>query len=83
MREPAAFLAPVLASKFLKSFVFFAVRKRRPLLWAHAWLSAILHLPDGLRFRRPISTRTRLMLNYLEHHVVHDLASLPGWQGRR
>lgn len=78
MREPAAWLIPVLASKFGKSFVFH-LRRNALLIWAHAWLSFLCNLPTSFRFRRPISHTTRLLLQRLDGDVVRDLGQCPEW----
>jgi GT2 family glycosyltransferase len=78
MREPAAWLLPVLASKFGKSLLFH-VRKNVLTIWAHAWLSFVWNLPVALRARRPISPNTRRLLRRLDREVVRDLAQCPEW----
>ena len=81
MREPALWLLPVLASKFGKSFVQ-ALRPMSLGTWLHAWLSFLLHLPQAIRLRRPISTATRRLLVRLGRAPVHDLAQCPEWRAR-
>lgn len=78
MREPGAWLMPVLASKFAKSFAFH-LSKNALLIWAHAWLSFVFNLPTALRFRRPISHTTRRLLQRLDREVVRDLSQCPEW----
>lgn len=79
MREPASWLLPVMASKFLKSLLL-AAKKREPLIWLHAWTSALICLPEAGRWRRPVSSATRRLLARLGAGPVHDLAALPEWQ---
>jgi GT2 family glycosyltransferase len=79
MREPTAWLLPVLASKFVKT-VALSVRTRRLLLCLSAWCSALFWLPEALRWRRPVSYSTRRLLMRLGKRPVHDLASLPEWR---
>jgi GT2 family glycosyltransferase len=79
MREPAVWLAPVLASKFFKS-IGLAVRKREPLVWLQAWCSALFWLPEAWRRRRPVSPATRRLMMRLGAGPVHDLDALPEWR---
>ena len=79
MREPAGWLLPVMASKFLKSLLL-AAKKREPLIWLHAWVSALICLPEAGRWRRPVSSATRRLLARLGAGPVHDLTALPEWQ---
>jgi GT2 family glycosyltransferase len=79
MREPALWLLPVLASKFGKSLVQY-IRWGNVGIWLHVWLSVLLHLPEALRLRRPISPATRRLLARLDGGRVQDLAALPEWQ---
>jgi GT2 family glycosyltransferase len=79
MREPASWLLPVLISKFGKSLVQY-IRWRAFGVWCHAWLSACAHLPDALRFRKPVSVTTRRLLRRLELEPLHDLTNCPEWQ---
>jgi GT2 family glycosyltransferase len=81
MREPALWLAPVMASKFARSLVFYA-RRRAMLIWLHAWLSFVFHVPQALRQRAPISARTRRLLQRLDSTVVRDLDQCPEWAAR-
>ena len=79
MREPANWLLPVMISKFLKSLLL-AAKKREPLIWLHAWASALVCLPEAVRWRRPVSSATRRLLARLGTGAVHDLSALPEWQ---
>lgn len=79
MREPAGWLWPVMGSKFFKSLLQ-AAQNREPLLWLHAWASALFCLPEAVRWRRPVSSATRRLLARLGAGPVHDLAALPEWQ---
>lgn len=79
MREPAGWLLPVLASKLGKSFVQY-IRWGSFGIWLHAWLSSLLHLPEAIRLRRPISPATRRLLAALERAPVHDLAQCAEWR---
>jgi GT2 family glycosyltransferase len=78
MREPGAWLLPVLASKFGKSFMFY-LRENALSIWMCAWLSFLFNLPAALRFRRPISHVTRRLLHRLDREVVRDLDQCPEW----
>jgi len=80
MREPGVWLVPVLASKFVRSLAFY-LRRRAFLIWVHAWLSFLFHLPDAWRLRAPISGRTRRLLSRLDSTVIHDLSTCPEWAG--
>lgn len=80
MREPAAWLLPVLASKFGKSLVFYT-RNRALGVWLKAWASFLWNIPVALRLRRPISSRTRRLLHRLDARVVHELDDCPEWSG--
>lgn len=80
MREPAAWLLPVLASKFGKSLMFH-LRNGALAIWAHAWLSFVFNLPTAFRFRSPISANTRRLLRRLDAQVVHDLNQCREWTG--
>ena len=80
MREPAAWLPLVIASKFIKSFLQL-VKLGWPLVWLHAWSSSLFHLPEAFAARRPISAATRKLLARLDAAPVHDLDSLPEWRG--
>jgi GT2 family glycosyltransferase len=80
MREPTWWLGPVLASKFVKSFIY-AIKKRDLHIWLHAWSSSLLHLPDAIRFRKPVSLATRRLLARLDSKPVHDLHECPEWKG--
>lgn len=79
MREPAAWLLPVLASKFGKSFIQY-IQWRNLGTWLHAWLSALFHLAEAIRLRRPISAATRRLLASLDRRPVHDLAQCAEWR---
>lgn len=79
MREPAAWLLPVLASKFVKSLLQFT-KLGVPLLWLHAWASSSFYLPEALRLRRPVSVATRRLLVKLGRAPVRDLNTLPEWR---
>jgi GT2 family glycosyltransferase len=79
MREPAGWLLPVLLSKFLKSLLQH-LKGGTLLVWLHAWVSALIHLPDAVRLRRPVSGATRRLLARLEASPVYDLESLPEWR---
>ena len=79
IREPAAWLPLVMASKFIKSFLQL-VKLGWPLLWLHAWSSSLFHLPEALAARKPISSGTRKLLARLDASPVHDLDSLPEWR---
>jgi GT2 family glycosyltransferase len=82
MREPAAWLFPVLVSKFGKSLMFH-LRNRALAIWARAWLSFLSNLPAAIRLRRPISPNTRRLLQRLDRQVVHDLNQCPEWTSMR
>ena len=79
MRDPWFLIAPSLLSKASKSFSQF-VRWGHPLTWAHVWLSALVHLPEALRLRRPISWRTQKLLWRLRKEVVRDVSHLPEYK---
>lgn len=79
MREPIGWLFPVLLSKFLKSFVL-AVRQRRVGVWFHAWMSSLFHLDSAIKFRKPISHRTRRLLARLDRKIITDLRQCPEWR---
>ena len=81
MREPAGWLLPVVVSKFLRSFVS-SLRRKDLGLWLHAWVSAIFHSGEALRFRKPISYATRKLLTRLGSRPVADLAQCPEWKAR-
>ena len=80
MREPAVWLVPVLVSKFGKSLVFH-LRHKASLIWLRAWLSFVRNLPAAIRLRRPVSLRTRRLLQRLDTEVVNDLNRCPEWTG--
>jgi GT2 family glycosyltransferase len=79
MREPASWLPPVLASKFLKSLLQ-SLKSGTFTIWLHAWASSVLHLPDALALRRPISSKARRLLARLEASPIHNLDALPEWR---
>jgi GT2 family glycosyltransferase len=78
MREPASWLLPVLASKMAKSLMTY-LKRRHLLIWIKAWLSFLVHLPAALRLRRPVSSRTRRLLQRLDRSPVRSLAGLREW----
>lgn len=78
MREPAGWLLPVLASKFIKSFIQCA-RQGHLLIWLHAWASSLVNAPDALRRRDPVSPAARRLLARLDASEVRDLAACREW----
>jgi GT2 family glycosyltransferase len=80
MREPAAWLPVVLASKFFKSFWQY-LKYGQPLLWIKAWASFLIHIDDAFRLRKPISMRTRRLIRRLNRTPVYNLSNLPEWKG--
>jgi len=78
MREPTAWLAPVLLSKFAKSFAQY-VGYRQLGLWTKAWSSFVFHVREALWLRKPISSQTRRLLHRLDKSPVYDLSQLPEW----
>jgi GT2 family glycosyltransferase len=79
MREPIFWLFPVLASKLVKSLR--QLGKMRQLgVWLHAWASFLFHLPEALRFRKPVSVAARKLLARLDQEPVYDLEALPEWR---
>jgi GT2 family glycosyltransferase len=81
MREPAGWLLPVLASKLIKSFVF-ALKRNSLGIWLRAWVSAAVHIGDGIHFREPITYATRRLLTRLDSGTVNDLSQIPEWAPR-
>jgi len=79
MREPATWLGPVLFSKMAKSFWQY-LTYGQPALWLKAWLSFLVHIPEALRHRKPISSQTRRLLQRLDQSPVYNLSQLPEWQ---
>lgn len=79
MREPLGWLFPVVASKFVRSFVF-AIKHKHPGLWLQAWVSAFLNIRTAVALRRPISYRTRRLLARLDGTVITDLSDCREWQ---
>ena len=78
MREPLALLFPSLLSKFLKSFAQ-SVTRGEPGIWCHAWLSAFTLAGEALKYRRPVSMRTRYLLSRLGAEKVTNLDAIPEW----
>lgn len=78
MREPAGWLLPVLCSKMAKSLITY-LKHRHLLIWTKAWLSFLVHIQAALRLRRPISSRTRRLLQRLDRSPVRSLAGLKEW----
>jgi GT2 family glycosyltransferase len=79
MREPAFWIIPVLVSKFVKSFVL-SLKTKDLLVWLHAWSSSLLNLSEAMRFRFPISHKTRLLLARLDSAAIRDLSECPEWE---
>ena len=83
MRDPWYLVAPRFCSKWARSMVKFA-RAGHFGTWCVAWLSALHHVPDALRMRRPMSWRTQKLLWRLRREIVTDPGLLPTRQaGRR
>jgi GT2 family glycosyltransferase len=78
MREPASWIVPVLASKFVKSLIQY-IRCGAVGVWFHAWFSACGHFPEAARYRTPVSVVTRRLLRRLEAEPVHDLTTCQEW----
>lgn len=79
MREPLAWLGPVLLSKLIKSFSQF-LGYRQIGLWGAAWFSFLLHLPEAIHQRKPISNATRAFLRFLDKTKVTNLNNLAEWR---
>jgi GT2 family glycosyltransferase len=79
MREPAMWLGPVLLSKLVKSFSQF-IGYRQIDLWVKAWSSFLIHLPEAIHQRRPISNATRAFLRFLDKTKVSNLEELAEWK---
>jgi GT2 family glycosyltransferase len=79
MREPAAWLLPVLASKFLKSLTQF-LKIGAPLVWLHAWVSSLFYFPEALSYRKPVSVATRRLLTRLSATTVRNIDTLAEWR---
>lgn len=71
MRDPWYLIVPSLCSKAARSFLQHAHRGQL-WLWAHAWVSALLHVGDAARLRKPISWRTQKLLWRLRDTVVTE-----------
>ena len=69
MREPWFIVPLSLVSKFFKSFISF-LRWGHLFTWFQSWWSVLIHLPEGFRYRRPISWATYRLLRRLQHNVV-------------
>jgi len=82
MREPALWLIPVLLSKFAKGLIFF-IRLRAFGTWCHAWTSALINLPEAIRYRRPVSSATRKLLARLDTEPVLSLTGCHEWSALR
>ncbi|MBN1268931.1 MAG: hypothetical protein JXB04_05045, partial [Kiritimatiellae bacterium] len=77
MRDPWYLLAPRCVSKALRSLVKFAGAGQFQAWWM-AWSSALSHLPEALRLRRPMGWRTQQLLWRLRRETVTDCAGWPG-----
>jgi len=72
IREPFLVLPGSLGSKFFKSLATFA-RGGHLGIWMRAWSSFMVHLPECLAQRRPISWRTRQLMDRLKNERVTTL----------